>query len=70
MTTTTSADTTRSADTTTAPYGELAAVLRGELVRPGDAGYDGARAVYNAMIDRRPAAVACCRDVADVMACV
>ena len=44
--------------------------MRGELVRPGDAGYDGARAVYNAMIDRRPAAVACCRDVADVMACV
>lgn len=37
---------------------------------PGDPGYDAARAVYNAMIDKRPAAIARCRDVADVIACV
>ncbi len=51
-----------------AAYDELA--LRGELIRPGDAGYDRARAVYNAMIDKHPAAIARCRDVADVIACV
>ncbi|MCE3551676.1 FAD-binding oxidoreductase [Pseudonocardia sp. RS11V-5] len=49
---------------------ELAATLRGPLVRPGDPGYDEARAVYNAMIDRKPAAIARVADVADVIACV
>jgi FAD/FMN-containing dehydrogenase len=52
------------------PYTDLAAALRGPLVRPGDADYDEARAVYNAMIDKHPAAVARCHDVADVVACV
>ncbi len=51
-------------------YEQLAADLRGDLIRPADAGYDEARAVYNAMIDKRPAAIACCRDVADVISCV
>jgi FAD/FMN-containing dehydrogenase len=55
---------------TTMPYDDLAAALRGELIRPDDAGYDEARAVYNAMIDKRPAAVARCRDAADVMTAV
>jgi FAD/FMN-containing dehydrogenase len=53
-----------------APYDELAAALRGDLTTPADPGYDQARAVYNAMIDRHPAAIARCRDVADVIACV
>jgi FAD/FMN-containing dehydrogenase len=56
--------------TTTAPYQDLAASLRGTLITPEDPGYDAARAVYNAMIDKHPAAIARCRDVADVMACV
>ena len=56
--------------TTTAPYAELAAALRGDLIMPGDPGYDQARAVYNAMIDKHPAAIARCRDTADVIACV
>lgn len=55
---------------TSAPYGELAAVLRGELIIATDPDYDQARAVYNAMIDKHPAAIARCRDVADVIACV
>lgn len=62
--------TTISAGAPAVPYGDLALSLRGELVRPPDADYDRARAVYNAMVDRRPAAIARCRDVADVIACV
>ena len=46
------------------------ASLRGELIEPGDAGYDEARTVYNRMIDRRPRLIARCADVADVMAAV
>ncbi|MER5436325.1 FAD-binding oxidoreductase [Streptomyces sp. NPDC002588] len=51
-------------------YEALAHSLRGELIRPGEAGYDSARAVYNAMIDRRPGAIARCADTADVVRCV
>lgn len=49
---------------------ELASHLRGTLLRPGDAGYDEARQVYNGMIDKHPALIAKCVDVADVMAAV
>src|SRR5882724_10399807 len=49
---------------------ELGSRVRGELIRPGDGGYDSARKVYNGMIDRRPALIARCADVADVIACV
>jgi FAD/FMN-containing dehydrogenase len=45
----------------------LRAGLRGQLIQPGDAEYDAARKVYNAMIDRRPALIARCVDAADVM---
>ena len=55
---------------TAAQYKDLAAALRGDLITPDDPGYDAARAVYNAMIDKRPAAIARCHDVADVIACV
>ena len=48
----------------------LAARLRGPLLRPGDPGYDEARAVWNGMIDRRPALVVRCLGTADVVACV
>jgi FAD/FMN-containing dehydrogenase len=49
---------------------EFAANFRGELVRPGNDGYDAVRAVFNAMIDRRPALIARCTGVADVTAAV
>jgi FAD/FMN-containing dehydrogenase len=45
-------------------------VLRGELVLPGDAGYDVARKVWNGMIDRRPAMIAYCADADDVVQAV
>jgi len=51
-------------------FDSLSSALRGPVIQPGDEGYDGARAVYNAMIDRRPAAIAECSDVADVMTAV
>jgi FAD/FMN-containing dehydrogenase len=49
---------------------ELASHLRGTLLRPGDAGYEQARAVYNGMINKHPALIARCVDVADVIAAV
>jgi FAD/FMN-containing dehydrogenase len=45
----------------------LRAGLRGVLIQPSDENYDEARKVYNAMIDRRPALIARCADVADVI---
>jgi len=44
--------------------------LRGELIQPSDANYDEARKVYNAMIDKRPALIARCAGVADVITAV
>ena len=49
---------------------EFRAAFRGELIEPGDAGYDDARAVYNGMIDRHPRLIARCVDAADVIAAV
>jgi FAD/FMN-containing dehydrogenase len=48
----------------------LAERLSGEVVAPGDLAYDRARAVWNGMIDKRPAAIARCADAADVAAAV
>src|SRR6266536_2634698 len=42
----------------------------GELLRPGEAAYDDARAVFNGMIDRRPAVIARCKSADDVVAAV
>jgi FAD/FMN-containing dehydrogenase len=44
--------------------------VRGELILPVDGGYDAARKVYNAMIDKHPALIMRCADIADVIAAV
>ena len=49
---------------------EFKASLRGHLLRPGDADYDSARALWNGMIDKRPALIARCADAEDVITCV
>ena len=46
---------------------EFKSSLRGELILPGDENYDEARQVWNANIDRRPALIARCAGVADVI---
>ncbi|MBP6016330.1 MAG: FAD-binding oxidoreductase [Candidatus Promineofilum sp.] len=48
----------------------LATGLQGDLITPADAGYDEARTIYNAMIDKHPALIARCASVADVIAAV
>jgi FAD/FMN-containing dehydrogenase len=50
--------------------GNLVAAMRGPVILPDDARYEDARAVYNGMIDRRPALIARCVDAADVKAAV
>ena len=49
---------------------ELKPRLRGGLLLPEDSGYDEARSVWNAMIDRKPAAIARCLGTVDVTTCV
>ena len=44
--------------------------VRGPVLLPADPGYDAARAIWNGAIDRRPACIARCLGVADVVAAV
>ncbi|MFC6062115.1 FAD-binding oxidoreductase [Streptomyces ochraceiscleroticus] len=44
----------------------LRAGFAGELITPGDPSYDEHRSVFNAMIDRRPAVIACCTTAEDI----
>src|SRR3954451_7997260 len=49
---------------------QLRSAVRGAIIAPGDDAYESARRVYNAMIDKRPALIVRCLDVADVIAAV
>ena len=49
---------------------QLAVDLRGRLIEPHHAEYDASRKVHNGMIDKHPAAIAYCVDVADVISAV
>lgn len=52
------------------PIKELQGGLRGALVEPGDQAYEESRKVYNGMISKKPAVIAYCADVVDVILCV
>ena len=45
---------------------QLGSALKGDLVQKGDAAYDEARTIWNAMIDRYPALIARCANADDV----
>jgi len=49
---------------------DLKGQVRGDVIPPNDERYDAARRVYNAMIDKRPAVIVRCVDVADVISAV
>jgi FAD/FMN-containing dehydrogenase len=46
------------------------ATFRGEVIQPADFGYEKARKIWNASIDKRPGIIARCAGVADVIAAV
>ena len=46
---------------------ELSYSFSGQLLRPSDAGYENARRVHNGLVDKRPALIASCGGVADVV---
>ena len=48
----------------------LKSTFHGELLEPASAGYDDARQIWNASIDKRPRLIARCSGVADVVAAV
>jgi hypothetical protein len=49
---------------------QLKGEIRGDVISPSDERYEGARKVYNAMIDKRPGVIIRCADVADVITTV
>lgn len=64
-------DTAASADTAAgADTAAFRAALRGELLLPGDPGWDAARRGWQLLVDQRPAAIVVARDVDDIVAAV
>jgi FAD/FMN-containing dehydrogenase len=54
----------------TAVLGAVRDRLDGQVLLPGEDGYDQARSVWNAMIDRRPALIVRCASIGDVVTAV
>src|SRR5436190_18174065 len=61
-------------DTTATISDDALAILKssfsGRVIAPGDAAYDGARQVWNSLIDRRPGLIVQARGLADVVEAV
>lgn len=55
---------------TAAALRELRSAMQGRVLAADADDYDAARRIFNAMIDRRPGAIARCERAADVVACV
>ena len=53
-----------------AAIGQLRSRVRGPVLMSGDPEYDAARAIWNAMIDRKPALIVRCTGTADVIGAV
>jgi FAD/FMN-containing dehydrogenase len=51
-------------------YSTLHRRFKGDLLRPGDGGYEDARAIWNGMVARTPGLIARCADVSDVQSAV
>ena len=49
---------------------ELTKTFTGQLLQPTDAGYEETRKVHNGLVDKRPALIARCRGVADIVEAV
>jgi len=51
-------------------YSSLSRRFKGDLLRPGESGYEDARSIWNGMVARMPALIARCADVSDVQSAV
>jgi FAD/FMN-containing dehydrogenase len=47
-------------------YSSLRRRFKGELLRPGESGYEDARVIWSGMVARRPGLIVRCADVVDV----
>ncbi|MGB6032489.1 MAG: FAD-dependent oxidoreductase, partial [Bacteroidota bacterium] len=55
---------------TTTDIQSLKRSIQGELLVPGDSGYDEARSMWNGMFDRKPGIIARCKNTSDVVSAV
>ena len=51
-------------------YSSLHERFKGDLLRPGESGYEDARVIWNGMVARTPGIIARCADVSDVQSAV
>ncbi len=51
-------------------YTSLKPTFKGDLLRPGDDGYQEARTIWNGLVERTPGLIACCADTADIQSAV